>query len=380
MALIFHISGATSIDANWVGGVRPTEIDVAVFDNTSSGGSVDYLNCLGVWTKPTFAGVLTQDADTYIGKGGCLFEGGEFVGGDYDWISQGGFVQTGGQFEIPRNKFQNKSYTDNLLDVEGLDMYTLAGLDLYHLHSGVEIYVNNAIFFRSTGDVSLLDSKSVASTSNWGTFTWGEILYKIRSEINEPSPGFFTDEELMIFYNEAQLYFARETKFLKIEQAFPVKNRPSSPPYQYAMMPNGFLGLISVALQSKTDARDIKYLLKTGLVGRSNQSYKDQLYYLVDHGEVRITNEIDVDTTNLLIRYYMSPSPFADPEDLEVLTNVYDEYLEDVLMLVTMKCHKKRKEYEEYNFLERRFNDRLEKAIKSEGRRQGGGNNVSIVP
>lgn len=379
MALIYHIGGATSIGANWIGGVIPGESDIAIFDNTSSGGSIDYLQCMGIDVRPTFTGILTQDADIILGAAGFRFRGGTFKGGNYDFISEGEFIQEGGVFDAPKNKFQVKSYPDNLYDVQGNDLHTMAGLDLFSIHAGVEFYVGGGTFFRSTGDFTLMDSRSVASTSDWGTITWGEILFKIRSKINEPEAAFFSDEELMVYFNASQLHFARETKFLEREQAFTIKDRPSSPPYQYVMMPSGFLGLKSVALQSKTEATDITFLQRVGLAGRSNQSFKDQAYYLVDHGELRITQEVDVNAINLLVRYYAAPNVLVDPADTEVFTQVYDEYLEDVLQNVFMQIHLKRKEYEEYQICERMYGLGIVNAQKNEGRRHGGNNQIQAM-
>lgn len=371
LSLIEHIGGATSIGANWVGGVIPSENDIAVFKAPSVGGSVDLLNCLGIDVRADFTGTLTQDADIILGAGGCVWRAGDFVGGLYDFITEGAIIIEGGNFQLANNKTQSKSTTNNLYNIQGQDMHTLAGLNAYAILSGVEFYINNAIVFRSTGDYMLIDSRNVASTSDWGNYTWGEILFKIRSKINEPNPAFFTDEELMIFFNESQLYFARETKFIKREQAFTVKQRPSSPPYQYVMMPSGFLGVISVGLQSKTVAEDLQWIPNVGLAGRSKQSYQDQAYYIIDRGEIRVNNDVDILQTNLLVRYYQAPVALTDPEDLDVLTQVYDEYLDDVIIGVLMACHLKRKEYEEYNYTESKFMQRVKEAIWAEGRRTG---------
>lgn len=377
--LIKHLGGATSIPANWQGGVLPGPADIAVFDSLSSGGSIDLLNCLGVDVRADFAGTLTQDADIILGAGGFVWRAGIFVGGQYDFITKGPILILGGNFEMSKNKTQAKSTTNNLFTVDGLNVYTLSGLNAFAILSGVEFYVEDAIVFRSTGDYMLIDSRSVASTSDWGSFTWGEILFKIRSKINEPSPAFFTDEELMLFFNSAQLHFARETKFLKREQAFTIKQRPSSPPYQYVMMPSGFLGIITAGLQSKTIATDINWMQKVGMAGRSNQSFQDQGYYVVDHGEVRIVNDVDILTTNLLVRYYQAPNPFLDPEDLNVLSQVYDEYLDAVLLYVFMECYLKRKEYEEYNITERKYVSAINEVIRAEGRRHGANTQIQIV-
>lgn len=380
MANIVHINGATSIGANWVGGVIPGEDDVAIFQSPSAGGSIDLLNCYAVNMKPDFTGVLTQDADINVGLGGWLAQGGEFVGNSYDLISKGGLIILSGcNFKLPNNKTQTKSTLNNLFNVAGEDMRNLAGLDVYSVLQGVEFYVADAICYRSTGDYMLIDSRSVASTSDWGSYTWGDILFKIRSKINEPTPAFFTDEELMLFFNSAQLHFARETKFLKREQAFTIKERPSSPPYQYVMMPSGFLGIITVGLQSKTVAQDINWLQKTGMAGRSNQSYQDQAYYLIDHGEIRVVNDVDVLATNLLVRYYQAPNAFTDPDDLNVLSQVYDEYLDTVLLYVFMECYLKRKEYEEYNITERKYTMGVNEVIRAEGRRHGANTQIQVV-
>jgi hypothetical protein len=371
VSLIKHLGGATSIGANWQGGVIPGATDIAVFDSLSSGGSIDLLNCLGVDVRADFAGTLTQDADIILGAGGFVWRAGTFVEGSYDFITEGAILILGGVCPLSKNKVQARSTTNNLFTIDGLNVYTLSGLNAFAILSGVEFYVENAICYRSTGDYMLIDSRNVASTSDWGNFTWGEILFKIRSKINEPNPAFFTDEELMVFFNESQLYFARETKFIKREQAFTVKQRPSSPPYQYVMMPSGFLGVISVGLQSKTQADDLQWIPNVGLAGRSKQSYQEQAFYLVDRGEIRITHDVDVLATNLLVRYYQAPNVLTDPEDLDVLTQVYDEYLDDVILGVLMACHLKRKEYEEYNYTEVKFVQRIKEAIWAEGRRTG---------
>lgn len=233
-------------------------------------------------------------------------------------------------------------------------------------------------------EIDANDSLDSGNNSNWkfapvynpvnsplGNETWGDILFKIRTRLNEPEEAFFTDEQLMCYWNEVQLYFARETKFRKVDQVFEITTTSSTPTLQYILLPSDFLGVISCGLQSKDTALDLTWLRVTGLAGRSKQGFQDQAYYIANRSELRVVREVDATEVNIVLNFYASPVPFVDETDLTALSYVFDEYVEDVILGTVASALLQRGNFEEYDRLQNIFLMRVREAIKAEGRRTG---------
>ena len=232
--------------------------------------------------------------------------------------------------------------------------------------------------------VEAKDSIDSGNVTNWdiaaafnqlssplGNSTWEEILYKIRSYLNEPSEAFFMDEELMCMFNDTQMYFARETKFRKVTHEFDIIETTSTPKRYYALMPSDFLGIFSCGIQGTSSALDLTWLRSVGLAGRSTMSYQEQGFFIKNRGEIHLTREVDPTSVTLLVNFYAAPMPFTDPADLTALSYVYDEYIEDVILGTVAKAQIKRGNFEEHDRIWRMFQVRIREAQKAEGRRTG---------
>ena len=249
------------------------------------------------------------------------------------------------------------------------------------LDDGVDVKDSNA----SNGSIIWArDSIDSGNTTNWnltqtlnksnsplGNATWEEILFKIRSYLNEPEEAFFTNEELMCLFNDTQMYFARETKFRKVNQEFDISETASKPTRFFVLMPQDFLGIFSCGLQGVDSVANLTWLRSVGLAGRSKASYQDQAFFIQNRGEIFLAKEVDTTAVKLLVNFYAAPIPFIDPEDLTALTYVYDEYLEDVVLGTIAKAQIKRGNFEEHDRIWNIFLIRIREAQKAEDRRTG---------
>lgn len=142
--------------------------------------------------------------------------------------------------------------------------------------------------------------------------TWGEILTEMRDELSEPTAAFWTDDELMAYYNRAQMEFARKTEIIEATSTLTLSGDNLS-----ASLPSGFLGVLAVTFINAGGSR--KYLYATGGFGRSQQSKSqaDLAYYLVGTATIKLTAEQPTGVS-LELDYFKKPTPFADSEDTEV--------------------------------------------------------------
>lgn len=202
-------------------------------------------------------------------------------------------------------------------------------------------------------------------------FSWGEILIEIRDQLNSETDPFFKDSELLSIWNHRQLFFARETKFLRKEVDLTI----SSDGFSFGL-PNDFLGIIALALVSAPDSdltdETVNYLSPLGLNARSADSLMGLGFYRPQRNLLRL-NQDQTDTDNPLIRfsYYAKPVPLVDEEDTDQETEVYDEYVDDVIQGVIARSYLKRSENEKYQLQKAVFEEGLARAIKAEGRALG---------
>ena len=236
--------------------------------------------------------------------------------------------------------------------------------------SGITIFARDSIDSGNTSNWNLTATFN-QSNSTLGNATWEEILFKIRSYLNEPTEAFFLDEELMCMFNDTQMYFARETKFRKVNQEFDIIETSSTPHRYFSLMPQDFLGLFSCGIQGNDSVENLTWLRSTGLAGRSKAGYGDQAFFLQNRGEIHLTRPVEITEVKLLVNFYAAPVPFIDPEELTALTYVYDEYLEDVVFGTVAKAQIKRGNFEEYDRIWNIFLGRVREAQKAEDRRTG---------
>lgn len=286
-------------------------------------------------------------------------------------ITINGNFSTTGTLQVPATLRSTADGQEWFVILNGMSTLS-AGVDVKdsNADNGITIFARDSIDSGNTTNWNLTPTFN-QSNSTLGNATWEDILFKLRTRLNEPEPAFWTDEQLMCYFNETQLYFARETRFRKVEQTFDIIETTFTPTSFFALLPQDFLGILSAATVSNTDALDMNYLRFTNVPGRSKEGFQDQGFFLKNRGEVHLVRPVDTAALKLFVTFYAAPIPFSDPEELDALTFVFDEYLEDVIIGTVATALLQNGRFEEYQFLKREFDKRVKEAYKAEGRRTG---------
>jgi len=198
--------------------------------------------------------------------------------------------------------------------------------------------------------------------------TLAEIIEECRYLVSEPTPAFFTDKEIMLFYNAVQMEFVKWTKILKEETDLAI----SAVDNVSVTLPADFLATKFVHLKSSDGSLQFLHPYGGRARGVRSPMSEDLGYYLINNTTLKLTQEQDPNSDEVRLAYYQTPTPFADEvADLAVSCDIEDAYIDGVLAGTVSRLFKKRRELQESNIYFAEFQKKMAEARRFENKREG---------
>ena len=199
-----------------------------------------------------------------------------------------------------------------------------------------------------------------------------EIIELCRFSVREPTPAFFTDDEIMIYTNLKSLEFCRRTTYLRDMATLTDSGGGVFP------LPNDFLTARSVILDTKGVRKEI---FKQGASSRVSKSYLG-VGYVMNSEAITLSNVGDLEddsTMTIELDYAKRPYPFLDLEaDKLKESDIPEEFIEVLTQGITAKMFEKQERYPSARESARNWDMGVKEAKKFANTRQGQGS-INIV-
>lgn len=198
--------------------------------------------------------------------------------------------------------------------------------------------------------------------------TLAEIIEEARYFVSEPTPAFYADREIMLYFNAVQLEFVKRTSILKEEVELSIETSDNVS----VTLPADFLAVKFAHL--KSDSGDLTFLHPYGGRARGHRSElaNDVGYYLINNTTLKLTAEQDPSSDSVLLTYHQTPTPYTDEvADLADECDIEDAYIDGVLAGVVARLFKKRKEIKQSNIYFAEFQKKMTEARRFENKREG---------